>query len=148
MPVCVKVCCLRFWFYILQFSSIQKVSGSSTPGLLHDRQSVGTTRKFALHVHSWSALKNWGRCTFKTIVYNKWLMLNFTSWHCPVRTLLGISPMTNCVAFMVLWGITGDLRKFSVIGFCIVCFMQVYWLMTCSMYITAVLKLWIPMLYK
>lgn len=148
MHVCVGVCCLCSWFYILIFSSIQKESSSSTPGPLHDAQSVGTVRKFALHVHSWAALKNWGRCTFKTIVYRKWLMLNFMSWHCPVRTLPGMSSMTNCLAFMVLWGIMGDFRKFSVIGFCVVCFMQVYWLMTCSAYITAVLKLWIHMLYK
>lgn len=122
MPVCVEVCCLHSWFYILQFSSVQKESSSSTPGPPHDTQSVGTIGKFALHVHSWSVLKIWGRCIFKTIVYSKWLMLNFTSWHCPVRSLPGMNATTIVSFFMVLRGIMGDLRKISAIGFCVVRF--------------------------
>lgn len=53
MPVCVETCCLHSWFHILWFSSLQKESCSSTPGLLHDMQSVGTIKKFVLHMHCW-----------------------------------------------------------------------------------------------
>lgn len=100
MPVFVEACCLCSWFYNLQFSSVQKKCSSSTPGLLHDAQSVDTIWK------SSSTLKNGGRCTFKTIVYSKWLKLNFMSWHCPVRSFPGISPTTNCVLswyYKALW---------------------------------------------